>query len=152
MNRTQSPLNIFSVSWLAAAVLAAGCKGLTSAQYVSPRIEGRVLDSESHQPIKDVHVRRVGSGNSSGASDTPKGATRLEAAPAIRTDEEGRFVLDSQKDIAVFGSVGWYSIAISFKHPAYEGLTETYTLDNATNNASGEPEVKAGDILLRRVP
>jgi hypothetical protein len=152
MNTTPSPLNVFGLSWLAAAFLAGGCKGLTSAQYVSPRIEGRVLDSDSHQPIKDVHVRRVGSGNSSGVSDTPKGATRMEATPAVRTEADGRFVLDSERDIAVFGSVGWYSVTISFKHPAYEDLTETYTLDSATNNASGEPVVKAGDILLRKVP
>ena len=152
MNKTQSPLSIFGLSWLAAAVLAGGCKTVTATLYVSPRIEGRVLDSDSHQPLKDVHVRRVDSGNNSGVSDTPKGATRLETAPAIRTDEEGKFVLDSQKDIAVFGSVGWYSVTISLKHPAYEDLTEIYTIDNATNNASGEPVVKAGDILLRRVP
>jgi hypothetical protein len=152
MNKTQSPLNLVGLGWLAAAVVAGGCKGLTSAQYVSPRIEGRVVDSDSHEPIKDVQVRRVGSGNSSGVSDPPKGATRLETAPAIRTDEAGRFVLDSEKDIAVFGSIGWYSVTISLKHAAYEDLTETYTLENATNNASGEPVVKAGDILLRRVP
>jgi len=152
MNKTRSPLNVFGLSWLAVAVLGAGCKGLTSAQYVSPRIEGRVLDSDSRQPIKDVHVRRVGSGNSAGVSDPPKGATRLETSSAIRTDDNGRFVLGSQRDVAVFGSVGWYSVTISFKHPAYEDFTETYTLDSATNNASGEPVVKAGDILLRRVP
>ena len=80
-----------------------------------------------------------------------KGATRLENSPAIRMDEDGKVVLDSQKDVAVFESVGWYSVTISLKHPAYEDLTETYTLDSATNNASGEPVVKAGDILLRRV-
>ena len=152
MNKAPGSVNNIGLGWLMVVALAGGCKAVTATLYVSPRVEGRVLDSDSYQAIKDVRVRRVGSGNNTGVSDTSKGATRMEATPAVRTDADGRFVLASQKDIAVFGSVGWYSVTISFKHPAYEDLTETYTLDSATNNASGEPVVKAGDILLRKVP
>ena len=37
---------------------------------------------------------------------------------------------------------------MSYSHAGYAVLTTNYTLANATNTATGEPLVNAGDILL----
>ena len=126
-----------------------GCVSSSPSQYVSPRITGRVLDAQSKQPIAGVNVKRVSPYQAPGADDAKKGAQIMGQASTIRTDSNGTFVLDSERDLTLFRNVGWYSASVSFEHPAYQQLVTTYTLTNATITANGEPLVSAGDILLR---
>ena len=126
----------------------AGCQSNSPSHYVSPRVTGRVLDAQTHQPIPDVQVRRISANESLRELDTPKGGQMMEKAPVVRTGPDGAFALDSVTALAFFRKIGWYSVTLSFEHPHYERFVTTYTLKDATNSASGEPWVKAKDILM----
>jgi len=125
-----------------------GCKSYSPSQYVSPRVTGRVVDAESGLPLKDVKVRRRASDNDTKSLDPVKGGQAIAKPPAARTGSDGCFVLASERDFAFLRRSGWYSISVSFDHYAYEPLTLTYTLANATNSADGESVVPAGEIRL----
>jgi hypothetical protein len=133
---------------LIAAGILAGCKTMSPSQYISPRVEGRVLDAQTHQPIAGVKVIRVVGDAEPTVDQAPTGDQALETAPAVRSDKYGNFVLDSERDLELFRRAGWYSVSLTFQHPGCTSLTISYTLANATNSPSGEPLVKAGDILL----
>ena len=129
-------------------VALAGCQTHSPSQYVAPRVTGRVLDQQTHQPIADVRVRRSGADNASPTRDTPKGGELMEQAAAVHTKADGTFRLQSVRSLAPFRNVGWYSMSLSFEHPGYERLGTNYTLANATNTLKGEPVVNTGDLLL----
>jgi hypothetical protein len=131
-----------------AAFIFAGCKSTSPSQYIFPRIEGRLLDAQTLQPVRGVNVRRVLPNQDSAAGQAPKGATVQMRPAGVSSDKDGRFVLDSERALALFRTLGWYSVSITFKHPAYAPFTATYTLSEATNTEDGEPVVKAGDIRL----
>jgi hypothetical protein len=134
---------------LSAVVIAGpllGCKSMS--QLVSPRVEGRTVDANSHQPIKDVVVQRLSANQDYNIDEPAKGGQILAATPGVRTTASGEFVLDSIHDVGVFRQLSWYSVSISFQHPAYERFMVTYTVVDATNRTAGEPTIKAGDILL----
>jgi hypothetical protein len=132
-----------------AAFALAGCKSNSPSQYISPRVEGRVVDGQSHVPIQGVQVRRVTGDDSHAATGPQKGGQLMEGAPVVvTTGKDGTFILDSEHDLAFLRKLGWYSVSIAFEDPAYAPFTATYTMSNAVNTATGEPVVKAGDILL----
>ena len=133
------------------ALTLAGCqtKKLPSV-YIAPRVYGRVLDAQTQQPVADVRVQRVRADESYRAMETAKGGQKLDLNPSVRTDADGKFALASARDVALLRQIGWYSVSISFENLQYERLVKTYTLTNATLNASGEPEVNAGDVKLVR--
>jgi len=128
------------------ALAATGCQ--SAPHYISPQIQGRVLDSASHQPIEGVEVRRVSPDDSSRAGQA-KGGEKIGKGAAVYTDADGSFVLDSQRDLAFIRKSGWFSVNLSFRHNSYESLIITYMPRQATNNVAGEPLIKAGDIYLR---
>jgi hypothetical protein len=128
-----------------------GCQSAAPSRYSSPRITGRVLDARTQQPIQGVQVRRV-TPQDPNADQTVKGGQSLAKSPAVRTDSDGNFVLDSERILTLFSRLGWYSVSVAFTHPNYERLTTEYTLLNATNTPSGEPLVQAGEIRLQPKP
>ena len=130
----------------------AGCKTHSVSQCTSPQITGRVLDLQTHQPIKNVRVRRITANDSRKPLDSPKGAQLMGQPSAVYTTADGTFVLDSQRSIAVLRKLSWYSVSLVFHHPAYQRCTATYTLTNSTNTPAGEPLVITGDILLTPSP
>ena len=148
MENTRILLSAVALSLGIVACLSGGCKSSSPSQYVAPRVEGRVLDAQSHQPIKDVQVRRRAADDNYRAEDPPKGAEMIKKAPPVRTAADGTFVMESLRDIALLQTIGSYSLNLTFQHPAYERFFTNYTLARATNTASGEPLVKTGDILL----
>jgi hypothetical protein len=133
---------------LAAVCMLAGCKTHSASQYISPRVEGRVIDKSTRQPIADVRVRRVTPDQEYPPMEPVKGAQVIAQPPAIRTGPDGTFVLDSIRDVALFRKLDWFSVSLSFEHPGYEPLTTRYSYTSATNTPAGEPVVHAGDILL----
>jgi hypothetical protein len=135
----------------AAAWMVAGCKSVSPSQYVSPRVTGRVLDLKSGQPLKNARVQRVPAEAAARTLDAPSGGQLLDQAPGVRTGRDGKFELKSSRALSVFASSGWYSVTLSFERAGYQSVMRTYTLANATNTASGEPWVQAGDVLLPRV-
>jgi hypothetical protein len=136
------------LSLLIVACALPGCKSHSPSQYISPRVEGRVLDIQTHQPIKDVQVRRITADQSYQIDDPPKGGQLMQKTAGVRSASDGTFVLESERDVALFQTLGWYSVSIAFQHPAYVGFRATYTVTEATNTAQGEPLIKTGDILL----
>jgi len=133
---------------LMTAFALAGCKSTSPSKYIAPRVEGRVLDAQTRQPIGGVTVRWFDPGAEVASGEIPKGALAMQQAPDVRTGKDGAFTLASKRNLALFGRSSWYSVAISFKHSAYAPFMTNYTPANATPPASGEPLVKAGDILL----
>jgi hypothetical protein len=111
-------------------------------------VDGRVLDAQTRQPIGDVMVRRINPSDEAAPGEISKGATALKQAPSVRTGNAGAFTLACERNLELFGRSSWYSVTISFKHAGYVSFTTNYTPANTTSTASGEPLVKAGDILL----
>jgi len=126
----------------------AGCKSNSPSQYIAPRVEGRVLDSQTRQPISDVKVQRIDPGANVAPGNIPKGATALVQSLDVRTGQDGAFALASKRSLQLFGRFGWYSVTLGFNRAGYVSFTTNYTQANATPTASGEPLVKAGEILL----
>jgi hypothetical protein len=133
---------------LIAALAFAGCRSTSPSQYISPRVEGRVLDAQTQQPLAGVKVRRVVPDWEPAVDQAPTGDAALAQAPAPRSRQDGTFVLASERDLELFRRSGWVSVTLSFEHAGYETFTTNYTLVNATQTPRGEPLVKAGDILL----
>src|SRR6476660_6301816 len=71
-NRMTPRIGITPLIGLTFIVLAAtGCQ--SASQYVSPQIEGRVLDSISRMPIEGVEVRRLSADDTSRSRQSSKG-------------------------------------------------------------------------------
>jgi hypothetical protein len=122
-----------------------GCQ--SASQYISPRLEGRVLDGQTQQPIAGVKVHRV-TPPSPDVDQPQKGDEALERTPAVRTGKDGTFILDSERDIELLQRTSWYAVTFAFEKPGYISFSTNYTLANATITASGEPRINAGNILL----
>lgn len=135
------------------ACALAGCQSspVLNSQYISPRVEGRVLDAATHQPIANVSIRRLAPRHTEVANAPASGARALDQPRAIRTDREGRFDLDSERDLTLLRQSGWYAVTLAFTHKGYERFVTNYTLANAVVSPSGEPIVNAGSVLLQPV-
>jgi hypothetical protein len=148
------PISYLKLSpWLSLAVLWAGCQSspVLNSQYISPRVTGCVLDAVSSQPIRNVSIRRLAPGQSLTTNPPAVGDQSLERMHALRTDADGRFDLDSERDLTLFRRAGWYGVTLAFTHKGYERLLTNYTLASAVIAPSGEPVVNAGNILLQPV-
>jgi hypothetical protein len=131
--------------------LAAGMSGCQSpSQYVWPRITGRVVDEQTHQPLRGVRVSRASDARPAG--ETAQGGAKAEHKASVRTGADGCFVLQSERYLAFLQELQWYSVQLSFAYPGYETLTRKYTLADSTNTLAGEPLVETGDVRLRPVP
>jgi hypothetical protein len=122
-----------------------------NSQYISPRVTGRVLDAETSQPIRNVSIRRLTTGQTEAVNSTAAGGRSLERTPAIRTDRDGRFHLDSERDLTLFRRAGWYSVTLGLTHKGYERFVTNYTLTSAVVASNGEPVVDAGSILMQPI-
>src|SRR5436305_951746 len=112
-----------------------GCRSISP--YMSPRIEGRVVDEATRQPISSVAVRR---GPPKARSSSPsKGGQDLKAPAPVRSETDGTFILNSQRVLVFLRRARWYSVTLSFSHAGYEPLTRTYNLNDSTNTPAGEP-------------
>jgi hypothetical protein len=133
---------------LLAVSSVAGCRSTSPSPYISPRLEGRVVDAQTHQPISGVKVKRVVPNQNPDVDEAPKGGQLMEKTRAVQSGPDGTFVVDSERDLELFGGLGWVGVTFSFQHAGYATFTTNYTIVNATNTPSGVPLVKAGDILL----
>jgi hypothetical protein len=75
----------------------------------------------------------------------------MESVPAARTDAQGRFVLEAERDLTLLQQQVWFSVEVSFELEGYQTLRTNFTVSNVASNApDGAPIVNAGDILLRQ--
>jgi hypothetical protein len=140
---------IFLVGLPFIILMGEGCKSVS--HYISPRIEGRVVNVISHEPIEGVEVRRLPAVDKHRNSQPPKGGQLMMETPVVRTDADGKFAVDSQSALGLFRKFGWYSVSLSFHRGAYEDFTTTYTVAQSTNSAEGEPLVRTKDVCLRPI-
>jgi hypothetical protein len=137
---------------LLAAIALTGCKSVSVSNYISPRVTGRVIAADTGQPIAHVKVKRVNPTADQNFVDPAKGGQKLESAGGVRTDQQGRFMLDAERDLTLFQQQVWFSVTVSFQREGYTTLRTNFTAVHATTNApDGAPVVNAGDILLRPV-
>lgn len=148
MQRTVSKFSALPVL----LVVMAGCQSSEYNHYTSPKVTGRVLAADTHQPIANVRVRRDGANTNFEPFGPPKGGELLmRPAPAL-TDADGRFVLDSKSVLSFFRNPGWWTVPVSFQHSGYHTLHTNYTASNViTNTTAGPPVVDAGEVLLQPV-
>ena len=142
-------MNRFVVLFLAAVALV-GCESMPFSPFVSPRVTGRVLAADSHQPLAGVVVQSGAQARASYSAMPPKGGDiMMQKAPA-RTDREGRFTLETERVLTPFRAPGWFSVQLLFERSGYERFRTNYsTLNVSTNSAKGEPLLDAGDVLLQ---
>jgi hypothetical protein len=134
---------------LAVACASPGCKSYSPTHYVSPRVEGRVVDARTREPIKGVEVRHVTAEDRGRTLEPAKGGEVMrDSAEVARTGADGSFVLMSEKDINLIPRSSWFTASIAFQHASYQSFTTNFTIADATNTPTGEPLVKAGDIHL----
>jgi hypothetical protein len=153
MNRRQKePVNS-RIAFVLLATALTGCQSGTFSHYISPQVTGRVLAADTGQPLAGVMVRRVAPVPISG-EDTPPKPSQLLIQPAARqTDENGRFILESERVISPFRHGGWHSVTVSFEDSGYQRLQTNFTSARFNERSpDGEPLVKAGDIRLQPVP
>jgi hypothetical protein len=139
--------------WLLPAALAlTGCKSVLVSTYISPRVTGRVLAADTRQPIANVKVKRVNPAATQNYDDPTKGGQRMESAGGVRTDPQGKFILDAERDLTLLQQQVWFSVTVSFQREGYLTLRTNFTAAHTTTNApDGAPVVSAGDILLHPV-
>ena len=130
-----------------AVLLIMGCQSSPS-HYVSPRLVGRVVDEKTRQPIAEVAVKRVVPDYEAGTLEQVKGGETLQRTQPARSKADGTFNLDSQKSVALFRDIAWFTVEISFDHRSYARFVTNYTPKMATNSPRGEPVIFAGEILM----
>jgi len=123
-----------------------GCKTDSPLPYVSPRVTGCLLDSQSHRPIAGVLVQRLLPGQDFDGEVAAHGGEMLQQPPPAWTGTNGTFLLEAKRDL--LGRHGWYRVRISYSRAGYVTLVTNYTMANAALSSNGLPVVSAGDILL----
>jgi hypothetical protein len=139
------------VLWLLAAALT-GCQSGKHSYYTAPRVTGRVLAAGTQQPLGKTTVRRMLPQPYAGAATQPKGGQLQMVPGGVRTDADGRFVLESERVVAMFRRGGWHSVSVSFTHAGYRSFQTNYTAARFKERSpEGVPLVNTGDVLLEPV-
>ena len=135
-----------------AALALAGCESHPLSTTVSPRLTGRVLAADTGQPIANVKITSLDQADRASSTMPPKGGQMLQAETPIRTDQDGRFLLERKQVFAPFRGADWFSVVLSFEHAGYERFITNYSyLNVGTNTVNGKPGLTAGNILLQPV-
>ena len=145
-NRIISPAAML----LASLTVLIGCGSIS--HYVSPRVAGRVLDGKTLKPIAGVEVKRVVPDYEAGTMEPVRGGEMLELTRPPQSDANGVFILPSQKSVAFFRDIAWFTVEVSLTHRYYEKYLTNYTPRSATNALNGEPVIYTGDILMMPKP
>jgi hypothetical protein len=132
------------------ALILTGCQSDRFSTYSSPRVTGQVLAADTRQPLGETTVKRVMPWPTDGTATAPKGSQLQMRTGGVRTDADGRFVLDAERVLTLFGRGGWHSVTVSFAHAGYADFQTNFTTANFKERSSeGEPLVEAGAILLK---
>jgi hypothetical protein len=125
----------------------AGCKSRELGPYLSPRVTGQVCAADTSQPLANVAVTR-NEGSSRLPGPPPKGAEFLMRKSPVRTDQEGRFVLSSERVLSIIRPSGWNLLVLDFERPDYEHLRTNFPPNIFSNSSGSEPNVDLGKIFL----
>jgi hypothetical protein len=140
------------VAFCLAAVVLAGCKSMPLSPFISPHVTGRVLAADTSEPLAGVTVKSGAQASGYRGGMPPKGGELLMAKAPVRTDRDGRFILETERALTPFRRAGWFSVHLLFECPGYERFRTNYsTLNVHTNLPNGEPLLDVGDIPLQPV-
>lgn len=129
-----------------------GCStgdGLHSA-YVSPQIEGRVIDSETQMPIDRVVIIRNPQATKAGMDDYISAGEIQYPQHSIYTKKDGEFKVPSKKNLEVGSDKTWNSVTLKFLHAAYQMYSTNFVHGGA--DVDGESVLLTGDIQLDPLP
>jgi hypothetical protein len=139
---------VLSIAAFLALLLALGCKSRPLGPYVSPRISGQVLDADTQQPLAGVKVTR-GPSKTGTTGSSPKGGELLMRKTPVQTDDEGRFVLASERVLSIVRGANWNLISLSFDRAGCAHFQTNFPAGAASNSDGGEPRLDVGRIMLR---
>jgi hypothetical protein len=132
-----------------AAVALVGCESMPFSPFTSPRVTGRVLAADTGRPLAGVTVKSGAQAGDFRTGMPPKGGELLMAKSPVRTDQDGRFTLDTERVLTPFRGAGWFSVRLAFERAGYERFRTNYSsLNVSTNSPNSEPLLNAGEILL----
>ncbi len=134
---------------LGLVVLLLGCKSHPLGPYISPRVEGEVVEADSAVPLSGVKVIR-GNPVHDALSGSPKGGQLLMTPAPAETGRDGRFSLPSERVLSVVRGAGWNEVQLTFIKAGYERFQTYISLSQSTNSERGEPVVWVGRTSLRR--
>lgn len=139
-------------SWLGliAWVFLCGCKAHPLGPYVSPQVEGEVLEAKTGAALPGVRVSR-GKPGFDALSGYPKGGQLLMAKAPALTGSDGRFTLAGERVLSVVRGAGWNEVRLTFAKAGYETLKTNVSLDLANYEENGRPVLKLGPVFLRSV-
>ena len=140
-----------SANLLIFVLALAGCKSRSFGPYLSARVTGRVCASDTGKPLADVNVIRAERTSSRLPGPPPKGAELLMRKSPVRTDQDGHFVLSSERVLSIIRPSGWNLLVLDFERPDYQHLQTNFPPDIATNFPAGEPNLDVGTIFLHPI-
>lgn len=130
----------------ALAIVICGCNSVSFGPYTAPRVVGRVVDTETSEPVAGVQVLR-GVKNRPRPGSLKGGEWLMEKVPAL-TDRNGLFELSSIRALTIVRPAGWEYVRLTFEKPGYERLQTNYPGELATNVVALEPTIDTGEVRL----
>lgn len=136
---------------VAAASLVSGCGSLSgpSLDFVAPRIDGRVLDAESGQPVRNALVgRKLWTWRQSTGGFLKAGEETVLREDYVRTGSYGEFALPSKRVALLFsiGDVG-LNTGLSVQHGKYLPWRTNFPISVLSSNVP-VPTVENGEVRL----
>jgi hypothetical protein len=132
------------------ALAAAGCKSAALGPYVSPRVIGRVVASDSLQPLAGVTVVRGPLEPPPAIGTQPKGGELLMRKAPAKTGPDGRFVLPAERLLSLVRWGGWDSVRLNLELQGYQRCDTNIPTSSltSTNAPDGTPCLDTGDLRL----
>jgi hypothetical protein len=137
---------------LVCALLVSGCRSGSWGPYSSPRVSGQVLAADTREPLPGVNVSRGGPERRPQAGYPPKGGELMMRKTPVRTDQNGQFVLDSERVLSVYRGTGWDHVRLRFVKAGYLPLQTNLSLTLMTNAPAGEASLVIGQVFLQPTP
>lgn len=133
-------------------LFATGCQSVGVFHGVMPSVCGRVLASDTRQPLAGVRVIRVVPGQGAGGRAPVKGAELLQQEPPILTDATGRFVLPGKTYLLWLRPSGRSTVRLALQARGYTAFqTNVVPPKVSGSNPAPEPKIFVGDIWLKPV-
>lgn len=115
------------------------------------RVEGRVVDERTREPLGEVNIWRVRAPEIGDGYAVDKGGKQMQNRPTIATSgPDGQFTLAGERTASLF----WqtfpdFSVTLRFQRTGYATIERRYTnvVLGTTQNKS-EPVIQTGDVPL----
>ncbi len=147
MNRRRFEQELVRLSVFLSLVLVAGCKSHPLGPYISPRVEGQVVDAAG-RPLQHVKVIR-GQPALNAIGNPPKGGQLLMAKAPEETNRQGHFTLPSERVLSIVRGSGWNEVKLTFLKPGFDAVKTNIPTKLAAISERGEPVLHIGLVQLR---